>query len=275
MLVFPNAKINIGLRVTGKRADGYHTIETILYPIPLCDILEFVESDNIPEEKFQFTSSGIELIGCTTGQNLCIKALELLSEHNSLPKLKIHLHKKIPSGAGLGGGSSDASFMLKTLNAYLKLNISDAVLEKYAAKLGSDCAFFIRNKPAYAEEKGDVLSPALISLRGYHIVVIHPGIHVSTADAYANVILSQHDTTLPELIKEPVTEWKEYIFNDFESSVFQKHPEINIIKENLYNAGAEYASMSGSGSAVFGLFDDLPDLKDLFPADYFIWQGIL
>lgn len=274
MIVFPNAKINIGLRVTGKRPDGFHNIETIFYPVPLCDCLEFNESENT-EALYQFTTSGIELIDCPADQNLCIKAYRLIAKDYNLPKLKIHLHKKIPSGAGLGGGSSDATHIIKALNRYFKLSINDENLKKYAVELGSDCAFFIKNRPAYATEKGDVLSPAFISLWGYHIVIIYPGIHVRTSEAYENVTISNSEIPLTELIKKPVIKWKDCISNNFEQSIFLRYPEIRTIKELLYNAGAEYASMSGSGSAVFGLFEEEPKPENIFPDTYFIWKGKL
>lgn len=275
MITFPNAKINIGLRVTGKRTDGFHNIETIFYPVPLCDALEFNGAEELIDDSYLFTSSGIELTDCPVDQNLCVKAYMLITRDFNLPKLKIHLHKKIPSGAGLGGGSSDATHMIKALKKYFNLNISDENIKKYASELGSDCAFFIKNKPAYATEKGDVLSPAVFSLWGYHIVIIHPDIHVNTADAYLNVEISAPEAPLTELIKKPVIEWKDCIVNDFEQSVSLRHPEIKIIKEKLYNIGAEYASMSGSGSAVFGLFDEVPVIDNIFPDTYFIWKGKL
>ncbi|MBI5219693.1 MAG: 4-(cytidine 5'-diphospho)-2-C-methyl-D-erythritol kinase [Bacteroidia bacterium] len=271
MLVFPNAKINIGLRILSKLPDGFHTIETIFYPIRFCDALEFVEIREAIPEDYRFSVSGITFDNCASENNLCIRAYRLLANDHALPKLNIHLHKIIPMGAGLGGGSSDAARMVKALNETYKLNLSYAAMQEYVEKLGSDCAFFIGNKPAYATGKGNVLSRINLSLWGYYLALVYPGIHIGTAEAYANATLSNPDKPLTELIKEPVEEWKHCIINDFENSIFPKYPEIKAIKEKLYELGAVYASMSGSGSSVYGIFNDSIPVKQHFES-YLTWE---
>ena len=249
MLTFPNAKINIGLNITEKRPDGYHNLETIFYPIELCDTLEFVQT-----EEAKFSYSGLEIEG-DSDNNLIMKAYRLLKEEFDLPAINIHLHKAIPMGAGLGGGSADAAFMLKMLNKEFNLGLSVSELEQRAAKLGADCAFFIENKPTLAKGIGNIFEPTTINLSGYHIVLIKPDVHVSTAEAYGGCKPQRWTTPLEEAIKQPITEWKNYIFNDFEKTVFIAHPELAEIKEMLYEKGAIYAAMSGSGSTIYGIFD--------------------
>ena len=249
MLTFPNAKINIGLNITEKRPDGYHNLETIFYPIDLCDTLEFVE-----EKETKFTCSGLNIEG-ESDNNLIIKAYKLLKEEFDLPTINIHLHKAIPMGAGLGGGSADAAFMLKMLNNEFQLNLTTQELEQKAAKLGADCAFFINNKPTLAKGIGNLFEPTCINLSRYHIVLVKPEVHVSTAEAYGGCKPQRWTTPLEEAIKRPITEWKECIFNDFEKTVFIAHPELANIKELLYEKGAIYAAMSGSGSTIYGIFD--------------------
>lgn len=249
MITFPNAKINIGLNITNKRPDGYHNLETIFYPIELCDSLEFVKG-----EETKFTCSGLEIEG-DANNNLIMKAFRLLKNEFDLPSINIHLHKNIPMGAGLGGGSADAAFMLKMLNDNFKLGISTQELEQKASKLGADCAFFIENKPTLAKGIGNIFEPTEINLAGYHIVLIKPDVHVSTAEAYGGCKPQRWSTPLEEAIKYPIAEWKNYIFNDFEKTVFISHPELAEIKEMLYNKGAIYAAMSGSGSTIYGIFN--------------------
>ncbi len=248
MITFPNAKINIGLNITEKRVDGYHNLETIFYPIEVCDTLEFIE------EETKFTCSGLNIDG-ESDNNLIMKAYRLLKEEFDLPAINIHLHKAIPMGAGLGGGSADAAFMLKMLNEEFNLGLSPNELEEKAAKLGADCAFFIKNKPTLAKGIGNVFEPTTINLSGYHIVLIKPDVHVSTAEAYGGCKPQRWTTPLEEAIKRPISEWKDCIFNDFEKTVFVAHPELATIKEMLYNKGAVYAAMSGSGSTIYGIFD--------------------
>ncbi len=263
MIVFPNAKINIGLNITEKRPDGFHNLETVFFPVGWCDALEFTLSDEV-----KFSSSGI-LISGDPESNLVMKAYRLLQNDFGLPSLKIHLHKEIPFGAGLGGGSSDGAFMLSILNKWFELNLSEVELEQYAAKLGSDCPFFIGNKPVFASGKGEIMEPLQIALNGMFILLVKPPIEVSTAKAYQLVVPEKPAISLKELIKLPVQEWKDKVVNQFESSVFQQYPEIAEVKQSLYDLGAVYASMSGSGSCVFGLFQELPELwKNLFPATF-------
>lgn len=250
MITFPNAKINIGLNITEKRPDGYHNLETIFYPIELCDALEFVQGK---ETKFGY--SGLEIEG-ESDNNLIMKAYRLLKEEFDLPTINIHLHKAIPMGAGLGGGSADAAFMLKMLNDEFKLGLSSAELQQKAAKLGADCAFFIENKPTLAKGIGNIFEPTAVNLSGYYIVLVKPNVHVSTAEAYGGCKPQRWTTPLEEAIKRPIAEWKDCIFNDFEKTVFIAHPELADIKEMLYKRGAIYAAMSGSGSTIYGIFDE-------------------
>jgi len=263
MISFPNAKINLGLHVTEKRPDGFHNLETVFYPIAWTDVLEFVVAD-----QFEFTTSGIPISGDPEA-NLVNKAYRLLQNDFDLPVLKIHLHKNIPFGAGLGGGSSDAAFMLRMLNKTFNLNISEDKLIDYAAHLGSDCPFFILNKPIFATGRGEVMNIVNMTINGLFIILVKPPVEVSTAQAFQFVVPKKSEISLPELLSQPVQEWKHKIFNQFESSVFQSYPEIERVKEKLYESGAIYASMSGSGSCVFGLFDQLPaNYKTLFPAPF-------
>lgn len=250
MICFPNAKINLGLNVVGRRPDGYHNIETVFYPIPLCDALEVVGA-----EAFSFSQTGLPL-EASTESNLAVKAMRLLSGYG-LPPLEVHLHKAIPSGAGLGGGSSDAAFMLKLLNAFGSLGLGEAELETLASRLGADCPFFIRNRPIFASGTGNVFEPLSLSLKGFRLCLITPpGIAVSTAEAYAALSPQLPPISLKEIIRLPVNAWREQMTNDFEPLVFARYPELAIIKQNLYEAGAAYAAMSGSGSSIFGLFEE-------------------
>jgi len=249
MIVFPNAKINIGLNVVEKRNDGFHNIESIFYPImDLFDVLEIVES-----KEFRFTSSGIEIPG-EKDSNLCIKAYHLIREDFDIPFVNIHLQKNIPIGAGLGGGSADAAFMLKALNDLFCINLSNEILIDYAKKLGSDCAFFIENKPVYAFNKGDEFENVKLDLSKYEIKIEFPNIHIGTAEAYSGIVPVSSEINLKDLIQLPITDWKSSIKNDFEESVLPKHSLIKILKEKMYANGALYVSMTGSGSAVFGIF---------------------
>jgi 4-diphosphocytidyl-2-C-methyl-D-erythritol kinase len=256
MLAFPNAKINLGLRVLSRRADGYHTIESCLFPIPWRDIIEIVEADS-----FSFKQSGLSIPG-DSDSNLCVVAYKLLKDQYKLPPVHIHLHKVIPMGAGLGGGSSDGSFTLKLLNAIFDLKISSLGLQEYAAELGSDCPFFIDNTPALATGTGTFLAQADINLSGYYLAVIHPDIHVSTTEAYAGVIPNPNITPISNVLASDMGLWSGNLINDFEQSVFKSHPQIAQTKDHLFRKGAIYAAMSGSGSAVFGLFTEEPSIED-------------
>jgi 4-diphosphocytidyl-2-C-methyl-D-erythritol kinase len=272
MVIFPNAKINIGLRITEKRSDGFHNIETVFYPIKLGDALEF----NLPVSPLQedyLVTSGINT-GCSRKDNLISRAVELLRQKYPVPSLNIHLHKAIPLGSGLGGGSSDAASMLKWLNNFFKINLSKDELKSLSAGLGSDCAFFIENTPAFAVGRGEILRPLPLDLTGYQLVLLSPGIHISSKEAFENCIPQKPSDDLEELILKPVAEWKETIVNDFESTIFAKYPLIKSFKELLYNHGAIYCSMSGSGSSVYVIFNKKPvipeDLKK-----YVIYSDII
>lgn len=268
MICFPNAKINLGLNIVGKRPDGYHNIETVFYPVPIKDALEVVASDRL-----SFTQTGIP-VDAPAEKNLVMKAYNLLKVQYALPPLHIHLMKAIPFGAGLGGGSADAAFMLKLVNDFCGLNASAGELEEMAALLGADCPFFIRNAPVFATGTGNVFEPVALSLKGYYLCLIKPDVWVSTPEAYSMVKPARPEVSLKQLIGQPVEEWRGRMKNDFETSVFGKHPVIGALKEALYEAGAVYASMSGSGSSVFGLFRQPTNLKDNF-SSCFVWEGEL
>ena len=268
MICFPNAKINLGLHITRKREDGYHDIETVFYPIPLCDALEITEAS---ETTFRQTGIAID---APAEKNLVMRALAKLKEHHPLPPLHIELRKVIPFAAGLGGGSSDAAHMLKLVNDFCHLQLSDEELERIASSIGADCAFFIRNAPVFATGIGNVFAPLKLSLAGWHLVLVKPDVSVPTGEAYAQVSPHAPAVSLPEIIARPVETWKEAMTNDFEASVLAKYPLIGQIKEKLYAQGAVYASMSGSGSAVYGLFREAPALQDAFEGS-FVWQAQL
>lgn len=269
MIAFPFCKINLGLHILSKRADGFHSIETCFYPIPWTDILEI-----IPSNEFTFTTSGISIEG-DPSNNLCVRAYYLLKSDFSLPGIKIHLHKVIPMGAGLGGGSADAAFTLTLLNQLFELKLSNGQLKQYASQLGSDCSFFLEKKPQLGEGKGDELSDAAVDLKNKFLVIVKPDIHVSTQEAYAGVKPALQKIAVREVVeKYPLPRWKDNLINDFEVSVFKKFPVIREIKKSLYDNGATYASMSGSGSSVFGIFEKPVDLKSSFPG-YTYWSGLL
>lgn len=268
MICFPNAKINLGLNVINKRLDGYHNIETVFYPVPVKDALEIV-----PATTTSFTQTGIRIDG-PAEKNLVLKALDRLKQKYTIPSLEIHLFKAIPFGAGLGGGSADAAFMLTLVNEYCQLGISSDEMEDIASSIGADCPFFIRNKPVFATGTGNIFTPVELSLQGYHLCLVKPDIAVSTPEAYSSITPAVPAVSLTEIIQMPVHAWKTEMVNDFEKSVFPQYPVIREIKESLYKNGALYASMSGSGSSVFGLFEKATDLQKLFP-DCFVWEGEL
>lgn len=269
MIVFPCAKINLGLNIVSKREDGYHNLETVFYPIPLYDALEIKYMD----EKFpsqvacdlKVTGNAVE---CDEQNNLVVKAYNLLAEDYNLPRVHAHLYKHIPSQAGLGGGSSDAAFMIRLLDERFRLNIGNPEMEKYAARLGADCAFFIEAEPAYAEGIGDELMPVdgpKGNLNGYYLAIVKPDIAVSTKEAYAAITPTATSKSCREIVRQPIETWKEEMVNDFEAPIFKLHPELAEIKEKLYQQGAKYAAMSGSGSALFGIFETEPNgLKEMF-----------
>jgi 4-diphosphocytidyl-2-C-methyl-D-erythritol kinase len=276
MICFPNAKINLGLHIVSKRPDGYHAIETIFYPVGLKDALEIIPQDSSApssnEKRFRFFPSGIPIKG-KTEDNMVIKAFNLLATEKQIPPIDIYLLKKIPFGAGLGGGSSNAAFMLKLLNATFALGYSDDHLRDFATQLGADCAFFIKNKPAYAFGIGNELEEIDLCLDAYYWALVKPPFNVSTKDAYAMITPHRPEITLKEIVKKPVSEWKNRMKNDFEIPVFKKYPQLCSIKEKLYEQGAVYASMSGSGSTLFGLFEKPPQLENIFP-DCFVWTDV-
>jgi len=257
MIVFPNAKINIGINITGRRPDGYHNIETIFYPVKIYDALEALAG-----KELSFQSSGLGIPG-RVEDNLCIKAYHLIKNDYELPPVTIHLHKHIPIGAGLGGGSADAAFFIKLIDQLFELGMATEQKLHYARQLGADCAFFIESKPVFAFEKGDRFEPVNLDLSGYHIALVMPPAHVSTSEAYRGVKPAPAELSLKELVSLPIHEWKHSIKNDFEESVFKNHAVIRGVKAAMYEAGAIYASMSGSGASVFGIFDKTPDLSSL------------
>ena len=251
MLFFPNAKINIGLNISSKRADGYHNLESIFYPIAWCDILEIM-----PSKQLCFDSSGLSIPG---QGNLCLKAYELMKIHYGIAPVSMYLHKNIPIGSGLGGGSSDAAFTLMALNTIFELGLEKDELKKMAAQLGADCPFFIDNTPSLANGIGELLFPVDLDLSNYHLLIIKPDIFVSSAEAFSNIVPQTPSLSLKEEIKMPIEKWK--LKNDFEESIFTQYPVLMEIKKSLIQAGALYTSMSGSGSSIYGLFSKKPELE--------------
>ena len=254
MLNFPNCKINLGLNILRKREDGFHDIETIFYPVQLRDALEAVEHKG-NDPALEFSVTGLTVDG-KEEDNLCIKAYQLLKkDFPQLPAIKMHLHKTIPMGAGLGGGSADAAFLLKLLDEKFNLSLSSEQLHNYALQLGSDCPFFIINKTCFASSRGEILETIDIDLSHYKIILVNPGIHINTGWAFSQLIPSVPKKNIKVIVTQPIETWKTELVNDFETPVFTSHPEIKNIKEELYGQGAVYAAMSGSGSTVFGIFD--------------------
>jgi 4-diphosphocytidyl-2-C-methyl-D-erythritol kinase len=272
MIAFPNAKINLGLNIIEKRTDGFHNIETIFYPVPWCDALEIIPG-NKNDQPVTLSTSGNKVYS-KENQNLCVRAYHLLAENHELPPVKMHLHKVIPIGAGLGGGSSDASQSLLLMNTIFNLKLKENILREYALQLGSDCPFFTYNKPMFATGKGDELETIKLDLKNYFIVLVKPKVHVSTSEAYKNIVPKKPSGSLKEFIRLPVNKWKETIQNDFEKSIFEKFKVIKNVKEKLYKYGAVYASMSGSGSTVYGIFTEEKKLADSF-RNCEVWSGLL
>ncbi len=263
MVTFPNCKINLGLNIIGKRTDGFHNIETIFFPLPFHDVLEIVTS----QIETKLINTGIS--GGATNHNLCLKAYELLKkDFPDLPEINMHLHKTIPVGAGLGGGSADAAFTLSLLNKKYNLHISNQQLSIYALQLGSDCPFFLINKPAFASGRGEILEEIKCSLSRYKILLINPGIFIGTKKLFKKIIPAVPEKKIHEVARQPIETWKNDMVNDFEKVVFQNHPEIKIIKEKLYQYNAIYASMSGTGSTVFGIFNINDQIKIPVEKDY-------
>ena len=268
MVAFPGCKINLGLHILRRRPDGYHDIDTGFYPVPWSDFLEF-----LPARELTFTCSGLDIPGERT-DNLCLRAYRLLKQDHGLPPVQGHLHKLVPMGAGLGGGSADAAHTLRLLNAIFSLSLTPAQLADYARRLGSDCSYFLMNQPARGTGRGDILEPLSIDLRGLYLVVVTPPVHVSTAVAYAGVEPKVPDEPLHITLARPVQEWKMMLRNDFESTVFSRYPQLAEVKDRLYNQGAVYASLSGSGSSLYGLFPSVVSRESMF-ADMPGWSGWL
>jgi 4-diphosphocytidyl-2-C-methyl-D-erythritol kinase len=270
MISFPNAKINLGLDVIEKRNDGYHNISSCFYPIPIKDVLEINQS-NI----FNFSQSGIHIPG-DKGNNLVVKAYKILKEDFDLPNIAIHLHKNIPMQAGLGGGSSNGAFALQMLNELFELFLNDSVISDYASVLGSDCPFFVYNTPSIISGRGEEMEKIDLDLQGYLICVVKPDISISSQDAYRNIkpIYPVHDIR-SILSEHTIDVWKDLLKNDFEQVIFDNHPELSDIKLKLYEMGALYVSMTGSGSAIYGIFNNRPSFENEFPEHYFFWTGEL
>lgn len=257
MILFPPSKINIGLYVLHKRNDGYHALDTLMYPIPICDILEVVKSEN-----FEFSNSGLTIPG--EGQmNICIKAYQLMVKEYQISPIKIHLHKVIPMGGGLGGGSSDGTYTLRAINDLFNLDLTVERLQELAAQLGSDCPFFVKAVPQVATGRGEVLGAVDFSLQGMYLYMVNVGIHVSTAQAFSKVAFYKKQETISELIKNPFDQIKDELINSFESSVFDSYPVLQEIKSIFIEQGAIYSAMSGSGSTMYGIFQKCPE-KGMF-----------
>ncbi len=270
MLVFPNAKINLGLRILSKREDGFHDLESIFFPVPWNDALEIALDRTGKPGEIRLRTTGLPVPG-VAADNLVLKAYRLLHEKKPLPAIKVHLHKVIPMGGGLGGGSADGAFMLVALNDLLELRYALDELEKLAAELGSDCPFFIRNKPAFVSGRGELLSPIRLNLPFARLLLVNPGIHVHTGTAFSGVVPAVHTSDLKTVINTP-SQWAQHLKNDFEKTVYQMHPELKQLKETLLQAGADYVSMTGTGSTHYAFFKkEIPALPAL--KKYTIWQG--
>ena len=268
MILFPPAKINLGLHVVAKRTDGFHELETVFLATPLKDALEVLKAD-----RMQFTTSGLTVSGAPE-DNLCLRAYQLMHQKHHLAPVKIHLHKVIPMGTGLGGGSADAAYTLLALNELFELGLSNELLRQYAAQLGSDCAFFIDPIPHYASGRGEVLEPIAVDLSAYKIGIVYPAVHVNTGWAYRQITPKAPAIGLKEILKQPIATWKTQLVNDFEAAVFPSHPALEDIKSKLYAMGAVYACMSGSGSAFFGLFpkESTLDWSEFRKQNYFCFD---
>ena len=272
MVIFPNCKINLGLHILRKRSDGFHDLETVFYPVPLQDALEIMPQATSFNDPVRLSVSG-DAIDVPPTNNICYKAYGLLkADFPALPPVQMHLHKLIPSGAGLGGGSADGAFTLLLLNSQFGLGLSEAQLMEYALQLGSDCPFFIRNRPAYALGRGERLEDIPLDLSGWSIVLVNPRIHVNTGWAFSRIKPTEDRPAIKEIVSRPVQSWKGELINDFEEVVMTEHPPVRAIRDALYEQGAAFAAMSGSGSTVFGLFPKTLVFQSNFPAHYFIRQ---
>ena len=283
MVSFPNCKINLGLNIIRKRSDGYHDLETVFYPVLLRDALEVIkvqdtrfknkETNNQQPTTINFTSTGLPITG-STNDNLCVKAYQLLQQDfPELPAVQMHLHKVIPMGAGLGGGSADGAFALQLLNEKFQLKLTPQQLIDYALQLGSDCPFFIVNKPCFATGRGEIMQQIDLNLSAYQLIIINPKIHIGTGWAFGNITPKIPEKSIAEIIHQPIENWKEELINDFEKPAIYKYPEIGIIKETLYQQGAVYSAMTGSGSTVFGIFPKHQLLQFAFPEHYFVFSS--
>lgn len=271
MIVYPNCKINIGLNILRKREDGFHELETVFYPLLVHDILEIVYLKKlIGKPGIPFSISGLEIDG-KKNSNLCLKALKLLKKKiPHMPSVQLHLHKVIPAGSGLGGGSSDAAFTLKVLNEICDLKLSKDQLIKFALQLGSDCPFFILNKPCFSKGRGELMEEINLDLSPYKIVIVKPDFSINTRVAFTGIVPAIPDVSIRDIIKKPVSTWKNDLKNDFEKTVFLQFPDLEKIKTDMYNAGAIYSSLSGSGSTVFGIFSKEKSIDLSFPSTYFV-----
>ncbi len=272
MICFPTAKINIGLKVLGKRQDGFHNIESVFYPIALSDSLELLPAKE--NESLILSTSGISIPG-DLASNLCFRAYELIRKDYPIPGMRLHLHKNIPIGAGLGGGSSDAAFFIRLINDCMELGLAWGEMHHYAKQLGSDCSFFITNRAAMVTGRGDEMEPVNLNLKGYKLVLVCPSVHISTAEAYRLIEPEDSVFALEDFVtSSPVSEWKGFLQNDFEKSIFKIHPLLASIKQALYDEGALYASMTGSGAAIYGIFDEKTRMMKKFDSS-FVWEGLL
>lgn len=269
MLQFPNAKINLGLQITEKRADGFHNLCSIFYPVGWSDALEIIPSDS-----FEYSASGIAVQG-NAEDNLCVKVYQWIKSQFDLPPIKIHLHKNIPIGAGLGGGSSDAAFTLKMLNKLFELGLTAESMETFIKPFGSDCAFFIKNKPVLAIGKGDEFEPIILNLKGKYLVMVYPDLFISTKEAYSGIVPKPSSHNLGEITSNSLDKCNQNVVNDFEKHLFASYPILPTIKTQLYEMGAVYASMSGSGSTMYGIFENEVELDNYFPRNFSFWKGYL
>ncbi len=257
MILFPSAKINLGLRVTSKRSDGFHNIESVFYPVPLHDVIEFMEAS-----EFKLTIYGKSVPG-KLSDNLLYKTWELLKKHYDIPPVEVHLLKNIPVGSGFGGGSADAAFFMKGLNDFFQLRITDERLLTLATQLGSDCSFFIQNMPALVTGRGEIIQPCNLNLSGFFLILIIPKLNLSTSGLFSRIIPKATTISVSEIVRKPVKQWKQLLFNDFEKIVFQDYPKLSKLKQELSKRGALYASMTGTGSALYGLFETKPEIINL------------
>ncbi len=252
MVLFPNCKINLGLRILSKREDGYHELESVLYPVPFYDVLEIT-----PSESFKFIQTGLQING-SPEENICVKAFRLLEDRFQIEPVSIHLHKQLPMGAGMGGGSANGTFVLAAINKVLNIGITEQEMIELSAQLGSDCPFFVRNIPQLAKGRGDVLAPIDVNLKGKYLGVEHLPIHISTADAFSGVHISGVNEDWVDIFAQPIEKWRDLLYNDFENHIFEKYPALGELKDHFYQSGALYASLTGSGSVVYGIFDEIP-----------------